>query len=565
MVMANDELIAKARQAKHIFVTGGVVSSLGKGLTCASLGMLLEHHGLKVAMQKMDPYINVDPGTMNPFQHGEVYVTEDGAETDLDLGHYERYTHAKINRHSNYTTGQIYNAVITKERRGDYLGACIQVIPHITSEIKDAIRSARNGVDVVITEIGGTIGDIESLPFIEAIRQFGMDEGRKNCLYIHLTLLTYIRAAGELKTKPTQQSVGKLREIGIIPDILICRTEVPMSEDIRQKLSLFCNVEPRAVIEEMDVKNSIYEVPLMLREQGFDTLVLEKLGLQSRVVEPDFTKWRQVVDAVIHPDHDVEIAVVGKYIELHDAYKSIYEALAHGGIAQRARVKIRKVATDRVDLADPGKVLAGVDGVLVPGGFGERGVEAKISAGRWAGQNGIPYFGICLGMQCATIFAARELLGIRRAWSREFDENCEAPVIDRMEEQRKITAKGGTQRLGSYPCRLIPGSIAHAAYGKDLVHERHRHRYEFNNRYRKELEAAGLKVTGVYDELDLVEIVELEGHPWFVGVQFHPEFQSRPTEPHPLFASFIGAATLHREGGFRSAATVSGAAARASA
>jgi CTP synthase len=533
---------------KHIFVTGGVTSSLGKGLTCASLGMLLEHHGLKVAMQKMDPYINVDPGTMNPFQHGEVYVTADGAETDLDLGHYERFTHAKINRHSNYTTGQIYKAVIEKERRGDYLGATIQVIPHVTNEIKDAIKKAREGVDVVITEIGGTIGDIESLPFIEAIRQFGFEEGKANCVYIHLTLLTYLRAAGELKTKPTQQSVGKLREIGIIPDVLVCRSEAehPMTDEIRKKLSLFCNVEARAVIEELDVRNTIYEVPMVLHEQGFDTLVIEKLGLAGRVKAPDLSKWRSMIDAYVHPEREVRIAVVGKYIELNDAYKSIYEALRHGGLPSKTRVKIEKISTDRVDVSDPGKVLSGMDGVLVPGGYGERGVEAKIAAAGWAGLNKVPYFGICLGMQCATIYAARELAGLPKAYSREFNEDCPSPVIDRIEEQRKISDKGGTQRLGSYPCRVAPDSIAFGAYGGPLVHERHRHRYEYNNAYRKDLSLAGLKITGVYEKLDLVEIVELEDHPWFVGVQYHPEFQSRPTEPHPLFRSFIEAAAKHR-------------------
>jgi len=527
---------------KHIFVTGGVVSSLGKGLTCAALGMLLEQHGLTVAIQKMDPYINVDPGTMNPFQHGEVYVTEDGAETDLDLGHYERFTHAKMNRHSNYTTGQIYNAVISKERRGDYLGACIQVIPHITNEIKDAIRSARGDADVLITEIGGTIGDIESLPFIEAIRQFGIEEGRENCLYIHLTLLTYLRAAKELKTKPTQQSVGKLREIGIIPDILVCRTERPMTGEIRSKLSLFCNVEPEAVIEEMDVKHSIYEVPLMLRDQGLDVSVLRKLGLESKVDTPDLSAWKAVVERAVNPAHEVEVAVVGKYIDLHDAYKSIYEALAHGGLANRANVIIRKINSDRLDGDNLDEMLGWVGGVLIPGGFGERGVEGKIAAANWAARNGVPYFGICLGMQCATIHAARSLLGLEDAYSREFDENCPAPVIDLMQDQKKVTEKGGTMRLGSYPCHIEPDSIAGRAYGAELVHERHRHRFEYNNAYRERLIDAGLRVTGVYEEADLVEIVELEGHPWFVGVQFHPEYQSKPVEPHPLFESFIAAA-----------------------
>jgi len=539
---------AESRRTKHIFVTGGVVSSLGKGLTCAALGMLLEHRGLKVAIQKMDPYINVDPGTMNPFQHGEVYVTEDGAETDLDLGHYERFTHARINRHSNYTTGQIYNAVISKERRGDYLGACIQVIPHITNEIKDAIRQARGDADVLITEIGGTIGDIESLPFIEAIRQFGIEEGRENCLYIHLTLLTYLRAAKELKTKPTQQSVGKLREIGIIPDILVCRTERPMTGEIRSKLSMFCNVEPEAVVEEMDVKSSIYEVPMMLHEQGLDDLVLRKLRIAPRVEKPDFTTWKRVVDTACHPAREVEIAVVGKYIDLHDAYKSIYEALSHGGLANSAHVKIRKVNSDRLDPERLDETLGGVHGVLIPGGFGERGVEGKIAAASWAARTGTPYFGICLGMQCATIFAARRLCGLEDAYSREFDENCPDPVIDLMPDQKQVTLKGGTMRLGSYPCRVEPDSISGRAYGTDLVHERHRHRFEYNNGYRERLVEAGLRVTGVFEEVDLVEIVELEGHPWFVGVQFHPEFQSKPSEPHPLFASFIEAA-CRRAGG----------------
>jgi CTP synthase len=546
MTNAESPSEAPTRPVKHIFVTGGVTSSLGKGLTCASLGMLLERHGLTVAMQKMDPYINVDPGTMSPFQHGEVYVTDDGAETDLDLGHYERFTHAKVNRHSNYTTGKIYDAVIKKERKGDYLGATVQVIPHITNEIKDAIKRAREGVDVVITEIGGTVGDIESLPFLEAIRQFGWDEGSENVLYVHLTLLVSLHAAGELKTKPTQQSVGKLREIGIMPDILVCRSERAMTDEMRKKISLFCNVKPREVIEELDVQNTIYEVPMVLHEQGFDALVIEKLGLGGRVHEPDLSQWRTMVDAYIHPEREVRIGVVGKYIELNDAYKSIYEALQHGGLPTKTKVKLEKISTDRVDVANAGAVLSGLDGILVPGGYGERGVEAKIAAARWAGENKVPYFGICLGMQCATIFAARQLIGLPAAYSREFDEECTAPVIDRIEEQRKISDKGGTQRLGSYPCRVVPGSIAHRAYGSDLVHERHRHRYEFNNVYRRDLANAGLKITGVYDKLDLVEIVELADHPWFVGVQYHPEFQSRPTEPHPLFRSFIEAAAQFR-------------------
>jgi CTP synthase len=544
MATTNPDSPVGKKQTKHIFVTGGVVSSLGKGLTCASLAMLLEAHGLRVAMQKMDPYINVDPGTMSPYQHGEVYVTDDGAETDLDLGHYERFSDAEINRHSNYTTGQIYNSVIQKERRGDYLGACIQVIPHITNEIKDAIRRARDDADVVITEIGGTIGDIESLPFIEAIRQFAYEEGRKNTMFIHLTLLTYIKAAGELKTKPTQQSVGRLREIGILPDILVCRSEVPMPEDVRRKVSLFCNVDPDAVIQELDVVNSIYEVPLMLREHGLDRKVLERLGLTSRR-EPDLTGWQQMIDRCVHPAQDVEIAVVGKYIELNDAYKSIYESLAHGGIANRARVTLRKVNAEKLDARNVEAELAGVHGVLVPGGFGVRGVEGKIEAGKWAARNGVPYFGICLGMQCATIMAARELAGLRDAHSTEFSESS-IPVIDMMSAQKAVTSKGGTMRLGAFPCRVLPGSIAHRAYGTDLVHERHRHRFEFNNAYRQDLLKAGLRITGVWEEGDLAEIVELEGHPWFVGVQFHPEFRSKPMKPHPLFASFIAAACARR-------------------
>jgi CTP synthase len=543
----------KRKQVKQIFVTGGVVSSLGKGLTCASLAMLLEAHGLRVAMQKMDPYINVDPGTMNPFQHGEVYVTEDGYETDLDLGHYERFTHVKLNRHSAYTTGQIYNSVIRRERRGDYLGACIQVIPHVTNEIKEAVRSAREDVDVVITEIGGTVGDIESLPFVEAIRQLAIEEGRGNCLFIHLTLLVYLKAAGELKTKPTQHSVGKLRELGLMPDILVCRTEVPMTEDIFKKVSLFCNVERESVIEEMDVQHTIYEVPLVLREKGLDSLVIEKLGLEDRIREPDFSHWTKVLDAAIRPSSEVRIGVVGKYIDLHDAYKSIYESLAHGGLANRARVKLEKVNADRVSAANVGELLAGVDGVLVPGGFGDRGVEGKVAAVKWAADNDVPYFGICLGMQCATIFAARELAGLPGANSSEFDRSTDAPVIDLMEEQKRVTVKGGSMRLGCYPCKLEPDSIAGRAYGAEVVQERHRHRFEYNNRFREQLSDAGLRVTGVFEEADLVEIVELPSHPWFVGVQFHPEFQSKPTEPHPLFASFIEAACKHRAGGAEAA------------
>jgi CTP synthase len=529
--------------AKHIFVTGGVVSSLGKGLTAASIGMLLEGRGLRVSMQKLDPYLNVDPGTMSPFQHGEVYVTDDGTEADLDLGHYERYTHARIDRHSNYTTGKIYLSVIQKERRGDYLGATVQVIPHITNEIKDAIRRAAEGADVAITEIGGTVGDIEGLPYLEAIRQFGLEEGRGNAAYVHLTLVPFIRAAGEVKTKPTQQSVSKLREIGIVPDALIVRTEVPLTAEQRAKLSLYCSVEKRAVIEERDVEKTVYEVPLMLHAEGLDALLAEELGLPAAV--PDLAAWTAMVDAVKNPREEVEIAVVGKYTDLHDAYKSIYEALAHGGAAHRAKVRVRKVRAEDVERAGCDELLQGVHGVLVPGGFGERGIEGKVRAIRYAAEGRLPLFGICLGMQCAVVEAARRLANLGGAHSTEFEPKTEHPVISLLEEQRKVHDKGGTMRLGGYPCRLAEGSLARRAYGVAEIRERHRHRYEFNDRYRGTLAEAGLRVTGVCPEGDLVEIVELEGHPWFVGVQFHPEFRSRPLEPHPLFRDFVGAALAH--------------------
>jgi CTP synthase len=529
---------------KHIFVTGGVVSSLGKGLTSASIGMLLEARGLTVSMQKLDPYINVDPGTMNPFQHGEVYVTDDGTEADLDLGHYERYTHARIGRHSNYTTGKIYSAVIEKERRGDYLGATVQVIPHITNEIKDAIRKAAEGVDVAITEIGGTVGDIEGLPYLEAIRQFGLEEGRGNVAYVHLTLVPFIRAAGEVKTKPTQQSVSKLREIGIVPDALIVRTEIQLTLEQREKLSLYCSVEKKAVIEERDVEATVYEVPLMLHREGLDALLGEHLGLPAR--EPDLSAWSAMVDAVRSPREQVEIAVVGKYTDLHDAYKSIYESLAHGGAAHRAKVVVRKVRAEDVEKQGCEALLAGVHGILVPGGFGERGIEGKVRAIRFAAENRIPLFGICLGMQCATVEAARRLAGLEGAHSTEFNAKTAHPVISLLEEQKKVRKMGGTMRLGAFPCRLVPGSLAAKAYGTAEVRERHRHRYEFNDAYRETLRKVGLRVTGTCpSEGDLVEIVELEGHPWFVGVQFHPEFRSRPLEPHPLFRDFVGAALAH--------------------
>lgn len=529
---------------KYIFVSGGVVSSLGKGLTCGALGMILERMGLRVSMQKLDPYINVDPGTMSPYQHGEVYVTDDGGETDLDLGHYERFTHTKITADSNYTTGKIYNEVIRKERRGDYLGRTVQVIPHITDEIKRAIRrGAPSDVDVALCEIGGTVGDIESLPFLEAIRQFSLDVGRKNCLFVHLTLLPYLRASGELKTKPSQQSVGKLREIGIVPDILVCRTEQPMTTEMRDKLSLFCNVERRAVIEERDVDFSIYEVPVNLVREGIDELLVEFLGLAPGT-QPDFESWYGLLETVRNPDSEVEIALVGKYIQLDDAYKSHYEALAHAGIAHRTRVRVRKVGADTLEDAED--ALRGVDGVLVPGGFGERGFEGKIRASRWARENNVPYLGICYGMQAAVVDFARHVLGIENATTSEFGSDVAEPVISLMEEQKRIKDLGGTMRLGSFDCDLEPGTRCAAAYGTERVRERHRHRYEFNNAYRERLEAAGLKASGINRELELVEAVEVPGHPFFVGVQYHPEFKSRPLEPHPLFRDFLAAALARR-------------------
>ena len=525
---------------KHIFVTGGVVSSLGKGLTCAAIGMLLEARGLRVRLQKLDPYINVDPGTMNPYQHGEVYVTEDGAETDLDLGHYERFTKARVNRDSNVTTGRVYDTVIQKERRGEFLGETVQVVPHITNEIKDRIRRIHGpDVDVAITEIGGTVGDIEGLPFLEAIRQFGIEADEGNVLFIHLTLIPYLRAAGEIKTKPTQHSVGQLREIGIMPEILICRTEQPISDEVKKKIAMFCNVKPRCVIEERDVEHSIYELPLVFLQQGVDRLIAEMLDLPR--VPPDVHEWVRIVDALKNPSSEVEIAVVGKYIGLQDAYKSIYEALTHGGIANRSRVKVRRVDADEVAKQGGAALLAGANGVLVPGGFGARGVEGKIEAVRWARETKTPFLGICLGLQCAAIEFARNACGRAKANSLEFDERTPDPVIALMEGQRNVTAKGGTMRLGSYPCRLRPGSLARRIYGVETVHERHRHRFEFHNGYREEFEAKGFALSGLSPDGRLVEMLELPAHPFFIACQFHPEFQSRPAAPHPLFSSFVAA------------------------
>ena len=527
--------------AKHIFVTGGVVSSLGKGLTSASVGMLLERRGLTVRMQKLDPYINVDPGTMSPYQHGEVYVLDDGSETDLDLGHYERFTNSVLNRDSNYTTGQIYLSVITKERRGDFLGQTVQVIPHITNEIKAAVlKPAVPGVDVVITEIGGTVGDIESQPFLEAIRQLALELGKENCLYIHLTLVPYLKAADELKTKPTQHSVGLLRQIGIQPDILICRTERSLTHEQRAKIALFCNVPIEAVIEEKDKTFSVYEVPLSLVEHGLDALIVRKLGLKT--CEPDLSDWRELLHRLRNPQHEITIAVVGKYCEHRDAYKSIYEALDHGGIAHCARVRVQRIHSQQIEREGAEGVLSGVDGILVPGGFGERGIEGKIEAIRFARQQAVPLLGICLGMQCAVIEFARNVLGLAGAHSTEFDSNTPHPVICLLDEQRNVTDKGGTMRLGAHRAVLAPDSRAAECYGTTEISERHRHRYEFNNAYRQHFAAAGMRIAGTSPDGVLVEIVELVDHPWFVAVQFHPEFKSQPIRPHPLFAGFVGAA-----------------------
>ncbi|MCA9220955.1 MAG: CTP synthase [Planctomycetales bacterium] len=526
---------------KHIFVTGGVVSSLGKGLTSASVGMLLERRGLRVRMQKLDPYINVDPGTMSPYQHGEVYVLDDGSETDLDLGHYERFTNSPLTRHSNYTTGQIYLAVIEKERRGEFLGKTVQVIPHITNEIKSVIQKlASNDVDVVITEIGGTVGDIESQPFLEAIRQFSLDVGKENCLYIHLTLVPYLKAAGELKTKPTQHSVGQLREIGIQPDVLICRCERSISRDDREKIALFCNVPIEAVIEEKDKDFSIYEVPLSLVDNSLDRLIVKKLGLKANSLDLD--DWRDLLHRLRNPEHEIAIAVVGKYAEHKDAYKSIYESLDHAGIHHHSQVRVARIQSEEIEREGPERLLAGYDGILVPGGFGERGIEGKVEAIRFARERQIPFFGICLGMQCAAIEFGRHVVELDGAHSSEFNKDTPHPVICLLDEQKNITDKGGTMRLGQQPARLEDGSLAANCYGQSEIAERHRHRYEFNNQYRQQYAAHGMSSSRLSPDGGLVEIIELVEHPWFLAVQFHPEFKSKPTAAHPLFAGFIGAA-----------------------
>ena len=529
---------------KHIFVTGGVVSSLGKGLTSASIGMLLEQRGLSVRMQKLDPYINVDPGTMSPYQHGEVYVLDDGSETDLDLGHYERFTHSRLTRDSNYTTGQIYLSVIEKERRGDFLGKTVQVIPHITNEIKSVIRKiADDDVDVVITEIGGTVGDIESQPFLEAIRQYSQDIGKENCCYIHLTLVPYLKAAGELKTKPTQHSVGQLREIGIQPDILICRTERSISTEDREKIALFCNVPLEAVIEEKDKDFSIYEVPLSLTDHKLDELIVQKLSLSAGVLDLD--SWHELLHRLRNPEHEISIAVVGKYAEHNDAYKSIYEALDHAGIHHKAQIRIGRIQSEDIERDGAERILAGYHGVLVPGGFGERGIEGKVEAIQYARERNIPFFGICLGMQCAAIEIARNAIGLEGAHSTEFDKNTAHPVICLLDEQHEITDKGGTMRLGAQDARLEDGSRVMDAYQEDIISERHRHRYEFNNDYRQQFIDAGVLFAGINASKDLVEIIELPDQSWFVAVQYHPEFKSKPTLAHPLFAGFVQAAVDH--------------------
>ena len=528
---------------KYIFITGGVVSSLGKGISSASIGKLLESNGLKVTIIKCDPYINVDPGTMNPYQHGEVYVTDDGAETDLDLGHYERFTNAKLTKGNNITTGKIYYSVITKERRGDYLGKTVQIIPHITDEIKNSIKKVAQDkhIDVVIVEIGGTVGDIEGLPFLEAIRQLKLELGRGHAINVHVTLVPFLRSAGEIKTKPTQHSVGTLREIGIMPDIIICRTEKHLTKEAKDKIALFCNVDKEAVIPAVDVK-SIYEAPLAFKKEGLDRLIVRQLNLKCE--EGDLSNWEEsVLKKLKHPSKTATIAVVGKYITLQDAYKSIYEALVHGAIANDAKLIIKRVDSEDVERDGAAKHLDGVDGVLIPGGFGYRGIEGKIVAAKYARTKNIPFFGICLGMQTAVVEFARNVCGFKNANSTEFDSDTKYPIISLLEEQKKVKKKGASMRLGAYPCLLKKGTKTHRAYKKDNISERHRHRYEFNNKYKNNMKKRGMIFSGVYSKASLVEIVELKDHPWFIACQFHPEFKSKPDKPHPLFRDFIKAAS----------------------
>jgi CTP synthase len=531
---------------KYIFVTGGVVSSLGKGLTAAALGALLELRGLKVRIQKFDPYLNVDPGTMSPYQHGEVYVLEDGAETDLDLGHYERFTSGKLSRLNSLSSGQVYEAVIQKERRGVYLGKTVQVIPHVTNEIKERIYQGGKDVDILITEIGGTTGDIEGLPFLEAMRQFALEVGPRDCVFIHVTLVPYLQAAGELKTKPTQQSVAKLREIGIQPHIVVCRCDHPMEHSMRDKISMFCNVPVKAVVECRDV-GSIYELPLALQAEGLDQLVVDLFGLKRPL--PAKNVWHEIVRRIKNPAHEITIGVVGKYIELQDAYKSVYESITHAGIANNCKVNILRIDAEELEQRNGTAVLRKLDGILVPGGFGDRGTEGKIAAARYAREKKVPYYGLCLGLQIAVIEYARNVLKLAGANSTEFDPQPADPVINMMEEQKKIIDKGATMRLGSYECALAPGTLARKAYGTDSVRERHRHRYEVNNAYVGALQRAGLVVSGINPRRNLVEIVEVKDHPWFLAVQFHPEFQSKPNRPHPLFAAFVAAAVKRKQRG----------------
>ncbi len=537
-------MVKRGKKTKFLFVTGGVVSSLGKGLSAASIGALLENRGLEVQHLKLDPYINVDPGTMSPFQHGEVFVTDDGAETDLDLGHYERFTSAKMSRKNNYTTGRIYQSVINRERRGEYLGKTVQVIPHITDEIKAVIREAAGGADILIVEVGGTVGDIESLPFLEAIRQMKYDVGEENAVYAHVTLVPWIAAAGELKTKPTQHSVKELREIGIQPDILLCRSDREIEREMKDKIALFCNVDPSAVFTARDV-SSIYELPLAFHAEGVDDKLAELLNIWSRA--PRLDKWDAIVEGIKSPRKgDVRVGIVGKYVELAESYKSLNEALVHGGIAAGVRMNAVFIDSQKLEEGDLSE-LEQVDAILVPGGFGVRGTEGKILAVRWAREHKVPFFGICLGLQMAVIEFGRNVLGLERANSLEFDDATPHPVVTLMEEQKKVTDKGGTMRLGSYPCALKDGTKARELYAQDLIHERHRHRFEFNNDYRHQYEAAGMVFSGTNPDLGLVEMIELNNHPHFVGCQFHPEFKSKPFAPHPLFAGFLRAARDHRD------------------
>lgn len=529
-------------ETRYIFITGGVLSSLGKGICAASLGRLLKSRGFSVSIQKFDPYINIDPGTMNPFQHGEVFVTDDGGEADLDLGHYERFIDENLSKYNNFTTGKVYKNVIDRERKGDFLGATVQVIPHVTDEIKSCIKKTleTKKVDVLITEIGGTVGDIESLPFLEAIRQFKKDAGRENVLYIHVTYVPFLRTSEELKTKPTQHSVKELRSIGIQPDIIICRSEVKLNDDLKSKISLFCDIEQEAIIDAVDAKH-IYEVPLNLQKEGLDSIAMYKLNLKYRV--SDMQNWKNLVDLINNLEGSVKIGIVGKYTNLKDSYISIVESLNHGGYNSRKSVVIEWINSEELENEqDCNAILSGIDGLLVPGGFGLRGIDGKINAIKYAREKSIPFFGICLGMQCAVIEFARNVLGMQDANSSEFDSDTKNPVIDLMLEQKRVNDLGGTMRLGAYPCKLKPGTTAFKAYNEEMISERHRHRYELNNKYIEKLASGGMMVSGTYPEKNLAEIVEISSHPWFIGVQFHPEFKSRPDRPHPLFRDFISSA-----------------------